>query len=246
MVKGKVAKLVGLNISIIALNIILFSPGLIGIEIVGGSTFQTALGFTILFMSIVVFCYGNYKLLTQERPKIQTTKIENEFDCISALKENSYKKVFSRDIEMILEQINRLNKKKVLVNDLLLEKFDKSEMSYSKFKFAIDKVEELFFINVKSVINKLSIFDEEDYDYVRKDYASSRISEDIIIQKMSIYNEYIAFVKDSVEDNEAILLKLDKLLLELSKFNSLEDGELENMSTMKEIDDLISKTKYYK
>ena len=61
-----------------------------------------------------------------------------------------------------------------------------------------------------------------------------------------MYEEYITFVKDSVEDNEEILLKLDKVLLELSKFNSLDDGELENMNAMKEVDELISKINLYK
>ncbi len=58
-------------------------------------------------------------------------------------------------------------------------------------------------------------------------------------------NIYI-FVKDSIEDNEEILLKLDKFLFELSKFNSLEDGELENMSAIKDVDELINKIKFYK
>ena len=61
-----------------------------------------------------------------------------------------------------------------------------------------------------------------------------------------MYEEYITFVKDSVEDNEEILLKLDKVLLELSKFNSLDDGELENMNAIKDVDELISKINLYK
>lgn len=61
-----------------------------------------------------------------------------------------------------------------------------------------------------------------------------------------MFDEYIFFVKDSIEDNEEILLKLDKFLFELSKFNSLEDGELENMSAIKDVDELINKIKFYK
>ena len=61
-----------------------------------------------------------------------------------------------------------------------------------------------------------------------------------------MYEQYVSFVRESTEDNEQILLKLDKVLLELSKFNSLEDGELENMNAMKDIDDLITKIKLYK
>ena len=246
MNRGKIIKIVGLNIGIIGLNIILFSPGLVGIELGGESTFETSLGITILIMSVVVFFLGNYKFLTEKQEKIRATSIETEVDCISALKQNISSKIFSKDVKILLEQIQRMNKKKEMINELLLQKFNSSEMSYSKFKSVISEIEKLFYINIRSVINKLNVFDEEDYEYVCKDYDGPTLSEDIIIEKMKIYNEYISFIKDSVEDNEQILLKLDKLLLELLKFNSLEDGELEDMNAMKEIDDLISKTKFYK
>ena len=59
-------------------------------------------------------------------------------------------------------------------------------------------------------------------------------------------NEYIRFVKEATEDNEQILLKLDKLLLEISGLNCIESGELEQMAGMIEIDNLIIQAKYYK
>ena len=76
--------------------------------------------------------------------------------------------------------------------------------------------------------------------------GSKAFSNELIKEKLEIYNEYISYVKEAITDNEEILLKLDKVLLELSNFNSLESGELENMAAVKEIDDLISKIKLYK
>lgn len=80
----------------------------------------------------------------------------------------------------------------------------------------------------------------------RKMVSNKLFSVEFIRAKMNIYNEYISFVKNATEENEQILLKLDKLLLELSKFNSLEIGEVDNMNAMKEIDELTAQTKYYK
>ena len=54
------------------------------------------------------------------------------------------------------------------------------------------------------------------------------------------------FLKAATEDNEQILLKLDKLLLEISGLNSVESGQLEQMTGMIEIDNLIKQAKYYK
>lgn len=228
------------------LNIVGFSSGILDIEIGGTSIFETAFGVTLIIMSIGVFIFGNYKLLIEKEKKIKSNEIKTSFDCIEALKNNKEKKTFSKDISILLEQIQRIEKKREMITEILLQKFSSSEMSYSKFQEGIIEIEKLFYVNIKSAINKLNIFDEGDYLLARKESRQANLSEEFIEEKISIYNEYIFFIKDSIEDNEQILLKLDKLLLELSKFDSLEDGELENMGAMKEIDELISKIKLYK
>ena len=43
-VNGKIIKILALNIGIAVVDIIFLSPGLLGIEIIGGSTFGTAFG----------------------------------------------------------------------------------------------------------------------------------------------------------------------------------------------------------
>ena len=242
----KIIKIAGLNLGIAMFNIILFSPGLLGIKMGGASVFATAFGATVILMSGVAFVFGNYNLLTREEQKIRTSEIKTEADFITALAQHRGKKTFSKDSDTLLEQIERFQKKKQTINDMLLQKFSSTEMSYSKFQGTILAIENLFYMNIKSILNKLNAFDEEDYNRMRKDTTQVAFSKEFIQTKMGIYHEYISFVKESIEDNEQILLKLDKLLLETSRFNSLEDGEIENMSAMQEIDELINKTKFYK
>lgn len=240
----KIIKILCLNIGIGVVDTILFSPGLLGIEIIGASAFETAFGATSIFMSIVVFVYGNYKLLIEKEKTIQVGEIETKEDCINALNQNYDKKIFEKDITNILEQIEMFQKKRETIKKVLLQKFDITEISYSKFDGVISDIENVFYINIKSIINKLNAFDEDDYNRIRKD-AEKKFSKSFIQTKMNIYDEYIVFVKKAIDDNEQIILKLDKLLLELSKLNSLEDGKIEDMSIMKEIDDLITKIKLY-
>lgn len=116
-------------------------------------------------------------------------------------------------------------------------------MSYSKFDGVISDIEEIFYLNIKSIINKLNAFDEKDYDRIKKE--DRKFSNEFVEAKLNIYDQYITFVKKATEDNEQIILKLDKILLELTKFNSLEGGKIEDMIAMKEIDDLINKIKLY-
>ena len=242
----KIIKLAGLNMGIALVNTILFSPGLLGIEIGGSSVFTTAFGITFILMSLVVFIYGNYSIITEKEKLLQTSTIKTTEDYIDALKYSFSKKTFKNDITYILEQIERLQNKNETIKDILLQKFNSTELSYQKFEGTIKAIEDVFFINIRSVLNKLNAFDEEEYCRIHESSDKEGFSTELRQTKISIYNEYISFVKDAIQDNEQIILKLDKLLLELSKLNTLESGEIENMDAMKEIDDLINKTKFYK
>ena len=242
----RISSLLGLNIAIVMLNIIIFSPGLFNIKIEFINIFQTSIGITIIIMSFIIFIIGNYKILIKEDNEIDISKLDDSEDYIEALKENSSKRVFSKDIDILLEQIERMDKKQEKIDDILLQKFTVNEMSYIKFKKTITEVRDVFYINIKSVINKINIFDEQEYEKIKKDIKNGKLNGKIEEQKKDMFDEYIFFVKDSIEDNEEILLKLDKFLFELSKFNSLEDGELENMSAIKDVDELINKIKFYK
>lgn len=242
----KILKIAGLNIGIAVADTILFSPGLIGLQMGGTSALATAFGATAIFISVAVFGYGNYTLLVKQEKIMQTHDLKTAEDCVAALKQNHDKKTFQQEISTILEQLERFQNKLGKIKNMLLQKFNSTEMSYQKFERALLDVENVFYINIKSIINKLSAFDEQEYKRIQKDEQRGKFSADVIRTKLSIYNEYISFVKNASEDNEEIILKLDQLLLEISKFNSLEDGEIENMSEMKELDELISKTKLYK
>ena len=242
----RISSLLGLNIAIVMLNIIIFSPGLFNIKIDFINIFQTSIGITIIIMSFIIFIIGNYKILRKEDNEIDISKLDDSEDYIEALKENSSKRVFSKDIDILLEQIERMDKKQEKIDDILLQKFTVNEMSYIKFKKTITELRDVFYINIKSVINKINIFDEQEYEKIKKDIKNGKLNGKIEEQKKDMFDEYIFFVKDSIEDNEEILLKLDKFLFELSKFNSLEDGELENMSAIKDVDELINKIKFYK
>lgn len=246
MRNSKFISLIKINSAIVILNIVLFSPGLLNIEIGGTSIFKTALGVTIIIMSIIIFIIGNYSILMKEDNDINIYKVVTSDDCIEALNENKYKKIFSSDIDILLEQIDRIENKVDTIEDILIQKFSISEMSYKKFNYVILDIKNLFYVNIKSIINKINIFDQKEYKKINKRINNETNQNKILIEKINMYKEYITFVKNAIEDNEEILLRLDKVLLELSKFNSLDEGELENMSAMDNIDDLISKIKLYK
>jgi len=239
-------KLSGLNLGIAAANIITFSPRLIGLVLIGASALETALGTTFIFLSGAGLVYGNYKIFTEPEKEPQTNKIWTVEDYIEALNIHRRLKTFEKTVDLLLDQIERLQKKNKTIRGVLLQIFSASEMSYKKFDTAISDVEKIFFMNIRSILNKLDAFDEKDYNSVKKNYEEGAITRQLYEEMYKVISEYINFVKAATEDDEQILLKLDKLLLEISDLNSVESGQLEQMDGMIEIDNLIKQAKYYK
>jgi hypothetical protein len=241
MEREKQIKLLGLNLGIAAANIIVLPEVFV---LVGA--LPTAFGCAFIFLSGAGLIYGNYRLLAEPERETPTQKIMTAEDYIDALKGRIELKTFEKNIYLMLDQIDRLQKKNKIIREILLQIFSSSEISYQKFDGVISEVERIFFMNMHSIINKLDAFDEEDYNFIRNKSNSGDFSQQFMDEKIEVYNKYITFVKNAAEDNEAILLKLDKLLLELSGLNSVESGQLEKMPGMVEIDNLIKQTTNYK
>lgn len=239
-------KMLGLNVGIAAVNIIVFSPGLLGVQLGGPSALATAFGSSVLFLSVTVFFYGNYKLLVEKEDVVHTSEIKTSEDYLVALRAHKGKKTFEPIVGLLIEQIERFQRKKDKILSILGQIFDLNEMSYQKFSGVILEVEKIFYLNLKSIINKLNAFDEDDYNMIREKHAAQAFSQQFVEDKLNVYNEYITFINDSAGDNEEIILKLDRLLLEISGLNSIENGEIEQMPGMIEIDNLIKQTKLYK
>ena len=107
----------------------------------------------------------------------------------------------------------------------------------------LNEVEDLMYMNMRSILNKIAAFDVEEYEELqRRGFPPNEVSD----EKMQIYYEYIAYVKQATCTNEEILLKLDKLLLEISQYNTLKGGEVQNLPAIVEIDELIKNAKFYK
>jgi hypothetical protein len=240
----KLIKLLGIILGVVVVNILVLSPGFIGVEI-GGSALTTAFGVTFVFASALVLLYGSYILLFKPPVVLPVKQIKTHEDYVEALAHYRRVKVLEDDITLALEQLDRMRKKKITLLNVLDERFDTTELSYKKFASVTQEVEKLFYLNVRSILNRLHVFDESEFKSVMS-HKPTPISRELLQEKTNVYNEYLSFVTSSLGTNEEILLKLDKLLLEISRLDSFEPGDIENMSCMKEIDSLIKQTKYYK
>lgn len=241
---NKYIKLLGIIVGVVVVNILVLSPGFIGVTI-GESALTTAFGVTLLFVSALVLVYGSYVLLFKQPVVIPIKQIKTHEDYVEALNQYRRVKALGMDITLALEQLDRMIKKKDTLLNVLNQRFEPTELSYKKFASVVQEVEKLFYLNVRSILNRLNVFDESEFESVMNN-KSTRFSRELLQEKTNVYNEYLSFMKSSLGSNEEILLKLDKLLLEISRLDSFEPGDIENMPCMQEIDSLIKQTKYYK
>ena len=242
---SRITKLAILNVTISLINIVLFSKAFVGLEISIQSPLTAAFGVMCIFLSIIAFIYGNYKILnavTPPQPKIADTRFETLESCNVLLTEyiNREGKVFDAPLLKIKEQLNRMLKKERIIADNLLQKFQVTELSYMKFQDHINAIKKILCLNTRSVLNRLYAFDENEYEKSIQMYPTDRHSE----AKRALMNEYKVFLNETIDYNEDILLKTDRLILELSKLNDPE--ELNNLGALQDLDDLIKNTKWYK
>ncbi|MNW32508.1 hypothetical protein D3C74_94510 [compost metagenome] len=244
MFETKYIKVLGLILTVVILNILVLSPGFFGVEI-GGSAFSTAFGVTLLFASALVLIYGCYYFLFKKPEAVPIKEIKTHEDYVEALYHYRRIRMLEDDVTLALSQLDRIRKKRDTLLDVLNQRFDSTELSYKKFASVTLEVEKLFYLNIRSILNRLSVFDETEFESVMNQ-KNARFSTELLQERRTVYSEYLTFIKSSLATNEEIMLKLDKLLLEISRLDSFEPGDIENMPCMQEIDSLIKQTKLYK
>ena len=240
----KIRQLIILNAAIVLVNIALFSRALLGLALFSGTAITISLAWTAIVSSALAFFKGNSMILEHKETRMLLQGIRSLNDCVPVFQEALHKgDVFDENILRNLEQIKRFKRKHDTINDILLQKFSANEMSYQKFSSVLQDVESVIYTNMRSILNKISAFDIEEYEAMQKrGFQSSEVSQ----EKMEIYNEYISFVNNATRTNEDILLKLDKMLLEISRYNSLDDGDVQKLPAIVEMDELIKNANLYK
>jgi hypothetical protein len=241
---SKIMKLFVITSGVALFDIVMLSPGFIGIGI-GHSALQTAFAVSILLASTLVLLFGIYSVVMKPNVRLPVKQMKSPEDLEGALKQFKGVKSLAQEIALGLHQLERMRKKQETIRSVLIQRFDPSGLSFQKFASTTQEVEKLFFHNIRSMINRLHVFDEEEFQSISKQ-NTSQLSPELLQEKRTVYKAHMSFVKSSLHINEEILLKLDRLLLEISRLDSLEIGDIGQMPGMQEIDALIKQTQFYK
>ena len=233
-----------LNGVIVIINIIAFSNAFFGFSLLKGNFLNIIISWLTILISVFAFFYGNLHILKKEEIHILAQDVKTLNDCIPVFEEAIYNgDVFDENITKNIDQIKRFTRKYNTIKDILLQKFSADEMTFQKFNDVLKEVENVLYMNMRSILNKISAFDVEEYERISKNNINRQA---ISQEKLDIYNKYIQFVNDSTNINEDIILKLDKMILEISNYNTIDGGDIKKMPAIIEMDELIKNAKLYK
>lgn len=216
----------------------------LGFSLFSGNILTIGLSWFEIIASIIIFMKGNLYILRKNEMHLLAKEIQSLDDCTSVFEEAIHNgDVFDENIVKNIEQIKRFSRKRDTINDILKQKFSIEEITYQKFSDVLKEVEKIFLVNMRSIINKISAFDIEEYEST---FGNKKSKPNISKEKMDIYNQYIEFVNNSTNINEEILLKLDKMILEISQYNTIDGGDIKKMPAIIEMDELIKNAGLYK
>ncbi|MDR2340203.1 MAG: hypothetical protein LBF40_08770 [Deltaproteobacteria bacterium] len=247
MTLKKILKLLGINVGLAAINIILYSRLFLHIPSRGSVLLMILAGGVTLF-TIGAFFYLNMKVLSQSET-VRMVVNEEDQDSLPALANslNFYIRnnihTFRDDLVALEDQVEKFEKKKKLYEESLLRKFTRTEITFAKFYGTFENVEDVFKQILKGVLSRLNSFDEEEYENMLTDKNVSRKN---YLERKGIYDDYRAYVTRAKETGDDILIKIDRLQLEVSKLSADDPKAAENLESVKEIDKLISEVKWYK
>lgn len=228
MNKKLVVKLCLLNFGIAIVNIFAFSNAFMGIMLGEDTTIKRAFGYTILLMSVILFFYGNYRFLHSKEAQYEFSiqDLHKPEDMIEVLTELLNKNILNNEINTTKNQISRLLKKKESLKNIIYIKFKEEDEDAYGLKDVIGKVENLLFSNVKSIINAISVFDQQEF---------TQINQKGNAEKHAVYMEQVNYIREKVNDNETILLEFDKLLMQLSKLSDGTQADSADLAVFKDV-----------
>jgi hypothetical protein len=241
MTLKKALKILAFDIGVGALFALLLAEPFLG-RFLGSGLYSIVAGGT-LFIASAAFVYVNVKALKSlggggRRGDPVQGCISDTYDYIS-----SNIQTFRPDLMEMVEQLEKLQRKKDSIRRVLLERFQPTELAFAKFNSAADRAGSHMVQNARKVLDKVKSFDEEEYEDVMNNPNTSR--EEFRTRKQ-VYDNVLSDVADMVSQGDKVLLALDKLQLAVSDISVMGDQQPDSDSAVREIDGLVQDVKFYK
>lgn len=235
-------KLILLNSILVAAAVLTYSKGFLALSPADPSILRAGLSILIGLGLGTGLVYGNYRLLKEPEKITTKERLLNPAQVEAALKENVGSRYFGELARTALNQFRRIEGSTNRALTAVRGKFQPGSMSESRYAAAIEAAGSTALENMKSIAVRLSIFDDDEYRRLQS-YRHDNIPDDIQEQQLALYKKNTDDIRRSVAANEALILKLDTLALEVSDSSQASGANTDAL--LGEITALTDELKYY-
>lgn len=228
MSKKQIQSLLKLNIPIVVVNIILFSKGLVGLNIFSENFFIAGISISVIAVSIFLVIYGNYKILFKKLNTIDSSKLKTPKDWIDYFEDYTDKHLTSKYTNDCIEQIKMFEIRYDHLYCTLKMYFSPGDLTFSEFSSVIEEAKKIFFNNYEIISIQVNLVNTQFYPRHKDD------------EKLQ---ENFEHIKDLIAQNDEILSNLYDLNFELGRISI---NDTESKEVLENLNKLISNTKLYK
>ena len=216
----KPIKLAIFNIAFIIIAILSFSERGLGLSFdPSDGALSFAMSISLTFLGLALFCFVNYTLLTgKEKVDYKIKKLSTISDCITALEKCKHTDpAFIVEIKEAINQLQTLQRKTDSLATLLEQ--NGVDENFASINKTSDKAKFFVFENVKRIINRLIVFDNEDFNAKGQSYDISE------------HKNYICSI---LRDNDNILNEYQNMLLAVSAIGDIHQTNITELQIMTE------------
>lgn len=252
------AKVIGADVALATLAVVLFSPGLLGLSPTDPSILLSSVAVASGVALAGAAVATNVKLLAPA-PKqhlLEVGSLGNDADKEPTLDEVQsilYGCQYLPTVGMFasdgLRQVEETERKRQRIVAMIDRKFPRGSLSWQRFASTLDSVISTVVRNCALIANQVQSFDDDGYQSNRMvvdsgDYRYDNVPDDIQLGRYKLYDDILTSMRGILNDNERLLLELDRFELELASLDSSNLSE-DSEAMLDELKKAVSEMQYY-
>ena len=148
-----------------------------------------------------------------------------------------------------IAELETAERKRQGLYEIIGRKFQEGSITWQKFAEGIEAATQAIAHNSALLNKRIKAFDVEDYKRNAKNtitgmFNRGTVPEDIRQERRALYEANLEEMRSIVAANERLLIELDKFAIEMGQLESNANSQA-NDRLLREINELVSETKYY-
>lgn len=158
------------------------------------------------------------------------------------LRDNQSTPYFRNTFTQLLERLDTFGTRCENMKGMIIRRFGTTGLSYGKFAAPVAMLQEYLLQLTSGLMTRMQVFNEEEYARRIAEFKQAGRDQEAA-EYSQLEKEYTDYAEMTLNAFDQSILKLDKLILEISKLN---EGDSERaISIMQELDEVIQDTRLY-